>query len=274
MELSCTAPGLRGVMQREEEISTVLGVLPARFHLELEGGDGPTLAEFFADPERMLDWLDEDAALVGAPNVQVAASMLVQHTAMILGGATLAAALLCGVLPIAPPGSIRVAPGGGSERGATRWRFALEEAEFETGSAEALLARWMDEWIGGVLDEMVDATHRSVRVGRQMLADNVLSAAAANLVFLDWWEPSANLGRLAPELSSLGSPKLGERVSFSTIVHGEREGLRSARRSCCLHFQCDPAHWCPTCPKLDEGEQERIMRTHLGHLDAVVARRS
>jgi hypothetical protein len=144
----------------------------------------------------------------------------------------------------------------------------------ESGRPEALLARWVEVWMDGVLGELVDAVHSAVRVGRRMLVDDVMSAAGANLVFLDWWNPAAEFGRLAPLLERLGTPRVGETVTFSTISHGDRDGLRSARRSCCLHFRCDPAHWCPTCPKLDESERERIMRTHLGHLDAVLAQRN
>lgn len=256
-----------------QEISSVLGAMPARFHLGVGGDDTPTLGEVLGDRRRLLEWLADDARLVGAPDDQVAASMLVQHTAMVLGGSMLAAVLLCGALPVAGVDAVRVAPGAGSP-GSTRWRFSVDEVVVESGPSERLMARWVEVWIDGVLAELVDAVHSAVRVGRRMLVDDVMSAAAANLVFLDWWDPDAGFGRLAPLLAGLGTPRVGETVTFSTISHGDRDGLRSARRSCCLHFRCDPAHWCPTCPKLDESERERIMRTHLGHLDAVLAQRN
>lgn len=255
-----------------QEISSVLAAMPARFHLGVGGDGAERLGEVMADRGRLLEWLAVDAVLVGAPDDQVAASMLVQHTAMVLGGSTLAAALLCGALPVAGIDAVWVAPGGGSP-GSTRWRFSLDPAAVESGRPEVLLARWVEVWVDGVLGELVDAVHSAVRVGRQMLVDDIMSAAAANLVFLDWWNPEAEFGRLAPLLEGLGRPRIGETVTFSTISHGGRDGLRSERRSCCLHFRCDPPHWCPTCPKLDDAERERIMRTHLGHLDAVLALR-
>lgn len=262
-----------------QDISVALSALPARFHLDPgpDPGPGPggntlgVLADLVADRHQVRNWIEADTPRVGAPGTQVGASMLVQHAAMVVGGSTMAAALLHGALPVADLDGVTVRPGSGAGPRATRWRFSVAPRWIEHGSPPELLARWAEVWHDGVLGALVDAVHSTVRVGRRMLVDNVASAASANLVFLDWWAPAAQLGDLAPHLARLGSPPIGETVTFSTIEHGDRSGLRSARRSCCLHFRCDPAHWCPTCPKLAEAEREQIMRTHLGHLDAVVA---
>ena len=246
-------------------ITRTLRTLPPRFHLDSEPAPGSvTLADLMADPARLADWMSKDAAAVGAPNSQVAASMLVQYTAMFLGGATLAAALLAGTLPIVQPGAIHVARGK-----ATRWRFALTEPHLSTGDEESLVIAWVDHWIDGVLMDLVDAIRSTTRVGRRMLRDNVASAAGSSLVFLDWWEPGRSFDRLAPVLEAAGTPQLGNSLTMSRIEHRGRLGLKSERRSCCLHFQTEPPHFCPTCPKIDEEERERIMRMHLGHLDAV-----
>lgn len=261
-------PGVTTMLQ----VSTGLRELPPRFHLELdEVAEDPasSLAAVIADPRRLGAWIDADAEAVGAPDPQVSASMLVQHVSMVLGGATLAAALLHGALPAADPTRIHV-----SRSSATRWAFRTSSRVVTLGAPEELLDAWLHDWVDGLLTDLVEAVHRDVRVGRRMLWDNVASAAAANLVFLDWWAPQLELGRLAPQLAGAGSSPVGSTVTFGVIDHGGRSGLRSARRSCCLHFRCDPPHWCPTCPKLDETARTALMRTHLGHLDAVVAARS
>lgn len=255
------------------QIADALRSMPSRFHLEVGPHEaGTSLANLGGDPLLLGRWIADDGSSVGAPDLQVAASMLVQHMAMVLGGGTMAAALLHGALPIAASQDVSViqVPKG---TGMTRFQFFVTPTTIETGSAPTLLERWVDVWIDGVLSPLVDAVHRTVRVGRRMLDDNVSSAAAANLVFLDWWKPEAQFSRLAPTLEPLGRPAIGRSIEFSRIDHAGRVGLRSQRRSCCLHFQCDPPHWCPTCPKLDEAGREQIMRTHLGHLDAVLAQR-
>ncbi len=252
-------------MDDYNSITRTLRTLPPRFHLDpAPAPDSATLADLMADPAWLTDWMSNDAAAVGAPNSQVAASMLVQYTAMLLGGATLATALLAGTLPIAEPGAIHVTRGK-----ATRWRFALTEPRLETGDEESLVVTWVDHWIDGVLMELVDAIRGTTRVGWRMLRDDVASAAGSSLVFLDWWEPGRSFDRLAPVLEAAGTPHLGKSLTMTRIEHGGRSGLKSERRSCCLHFQTEPPHFCPTCPKIDEAERERIMRMHLGHLDAV-----
>ena len=82
------------------------------------------------------DWLERDSIAVGAPTGQVAASMLVQHVAMVLGGSTLAEGLLGGSLPLASADQIRVAPGSG-----TRWEFSLDAPSERAGDDEDLLHR-------------------------------------------------------------------------------------------------------------------------------------
>jgi hypothetical protein len=255
-------------------ISAALATMPGRFQVGV-GPDpaGVDLQELTGSEEQLRNWIDSDAPLIGAPDDQVAASMLVQHTAMVLGGSMLAAALLHGSLPIAGPDGVTVAPGARTGRGATRWSFSVAPSEIVAGTPDELLPRWVEVWVDEVLGGLVDAVHSTVRVGRRMLVDDVASAAASNLVFLDWWAPTADFNGLAPTMSALGSPPIGEAIEFSTIEHGGRHGLRSTRRSCCLHFRCEPSHWCPTCPKLQEEERVQIMRTHLEHLDAVVAQR-
>ncbi|MCU0274027.1 MAG: (2Fe-2S)-binding protein [Acidimicrobiales bacterium] len=251
-------------------LATALADMPPRFHLGATPDPaGRPLGELLADPGRLREWLDADAVRVGARDPQVSASMLVQHVAMVLGGATMAGALLQGTLPIATAHQVIVAPSP-----STRWAFSLDTDDLCDGDPVDLLDEWVRVWHDGVLGDLVDAVHHSVRVGRRMLEDNVASAAAANLVFLDWWRPEAGFDALAPRLAALGRTPIGDTVTFSTIRHGDRDGLRSERRSCCLHFRCEPPHWCPTCPKLDDAERERIMRTHLGHLDVVLTART
>ena len=162
--------------------------------------------------------------------------------------------------------SVHVGPGG-----PTRWRFALTDPHLETGTEEELLLAWADHWIDGLFMELVEAIRGSIRVGRRMLRDNVVTAAGSSLVFLDWWAPERRFGRLAHLLESAGEPPFGDSITFSTLNHGGYDGLRSLRRSCCLHSQTDPPHFCPTCPKIDEEERDQSMRTHLGHLDAIRA---
>jgi ferric iron reductase protein FhuF len=256
------------------QIADALAAMPARFHLEVGPHQGATsLATLCDDPLLLSRWIADDGGVVGAPNLQVAASMLVQHIAMVLGGATMAAALLHDALPIADSHAVSVVqrPKGTAM---TRFRFFMEPVTVETGSPSELLQRWGEVWMGDVLSPLVDAVHHTVRVGRRMLEDNVRSAAAANLVFLDWWRPQAHFSRLTPVLEHFSHPSTSSSIEFSTIEHAGRVGLRSYRRSCCLHFQCDPPHWCPTCPRLDEEGREQIMRAHLGHLDAVLAQRT
>lgn len=250
-------------------LGAALSDMPPRFHLgATPDPHGVALAELLADREHLGRWLDADATRVGAGDPQVSASMLVQHVALVLGGATMAGALLHRSLPVASPRQVVVSPSA-----PTRWAFSLDTDDLRIGDPEELLSDWVAIWHDGVLGQLVDAVHRTVRVGRQMLADNVASAAAANLVFLDWWRPDAGISALAPLLAASGSAPIGDTVTFSTIRHGDRDGLRSERRSCCLHFRCEPPHWCPTCPKIDDAERERIVRTHLGHLDRVLTAR-
>lgn len=249
------------------DLRASLGALPPRFHLGAVT-EGVPLSSLIATPEQVRAWIDADSAKCGAPDAQVGASMLVQHVSIVLGGATMASALLHGTLPLATAERVLVSPSP-----ASRWGFALDTDEFVEGEPSELLTAWVQHWHDGVLGGIVEAVHRSVRVGRRMLADNVAAAAASNLVFLDWWHPEAGFDRLAPLLASLGDPRIGDATTFSTIRHGDRDGLKADRRSCCLYHQCLPPHWCPSCPKISEAEREQSMRTHLGHMDAALAAR-
>lgn len=250
------------------DVTAILQTLPPRFGLETAGPDfGPTLGELVSDPERRTAWLGADAARVGAPPGQVAVSMLVQHVAMLLGGSPFATALLGGVLPVGSVDTIRVAPGQ-----TARWRFGLESPEIITGSEEELLTTWVDVWVDGVLMDVVDGLRRSVRVGSRLLRDNVATASASTLVFVDWWAPERGFAHLAPLLLAAGSPPLGDSFSWTRLAHDGHLGLGSVRRSCCMHDRCDPPHSCPGCPSLSAEERELNLRGHLAHLDGARAR--
>ena len=81
-------------MDRYTSVVHDLRALPGRFQLDLEPPpDSSTFADLVTDSALMRELINTEAGRVGAEEGQVAASMLVQRTAMILGGATLAADL-------------------------------------------------------------------------------------------------------------------------------------------------------------------------------------
>ena len=171
-----------------------LRTLPPRFHLDLEPPpDSSTLADLMSRPELFAEWINIDAARVGAPEGQVAASMFVQRTAMILGGAAMAAGFVSGALPIAKSDEVHIALGESSPM--SGWRFALGNPRFETGDRKHLIRTWTDHWIDGILMELVDAIRSRTRVGHQMLRDNVASAAGSTLVFFSHWAPDEGYHR-------------------------------------------------------------------------------
>lgn len=252
-----------------EELSAMLSELPPRFRLGCVGdGRSPTLGDITASPESAEAWVDEARALFGAPGTSAAASMAVQHVARVLGASTLMCAIRLGALPMASAAEVQVGPGIDSEfsYARTQYSFAILGGPMRHGGPDELFDVWAEHWLDGVLEDLSAAVAGAVRVGARMLRDNIVTAAASNLVIFDWWQGDAGFDRFCHRLVELGSPSFGESVAFTPSEFRGRTGWRPDRTSCCLEFKCDPPRYCPSCPKIDVAERDEILAGHLTNL--------
>ncbi len=249
-----------------DRVVATLSAMPPRFAVSTTPLPGAVSLLELGDPERMRSVLADYAAVRSTEDRQIAASLFVQGLAMRVTGVALAAAVLDGVLlrPTAEQVSFR-------PTGLTFEVAMLGDATTGVDGLDAgdVMARWHEHWTDGLMDGLVDDVRAACKVGRRMLEGNVASAIAANLVFLDWWEPSRGAGEWAEPLLRGGRRGLGHLVSFAGIEHRGRTGLRSTRSTCCMAKDLPDPHVCPTCPKLTAEGQEAATRVHLGHLDAV-----
>lgn len=263
------------------EVSAALAMLPPRFHLADTVPDGArSWRELTAS-----DVLDAELVAFAASREiddrQIAASLYVQTMSMVLTGATLAAVVLHGRLPLVSVDDLYVA------RRPPTFAFGARHANVvgvagdpraadlaETaGDLDDLLTRWSLWWYQGMLSGLVDAVREVRRVGERLLRDNVASAAVGAFVFLDWWSPGLEVRRRAEHLLGLGNPPIGEAVRITDVEHDGRTGLGSERRSCCMMLNLGDGRFCPGCPKVTPDQRRENMLTHLGHLADVKAGR-
>ncbi len=251
------------------ELSATLSAMPPRFRLGSDGdGHSPTLAVISRTPETVRTWVDQAQHLFGAPTTAVAASMAVQHVARVLGSSTLMCAVRFGALPIASASEVEVGPGIESawSFATTNYSFALLSDTVEYGTGEDLFDLWAEHWLDGILNDLAEAVAGSVRVGKRMLRDNIVTAAASNLVIFDWWQPAGGFAGYRDRLLELGSPSFNDSVSFVDATFNGRVGKRPDRRSCCLEFNCEPPRYCPSCPKISVQDRDAVLGVHLTNL--------
>lgn len=263
------------------ELSAALATLPPRFHL---ADAVPTGAHSWRELT-IPDVLDAELAAFAdtreIDDPRIAASLYVQTMSMVLCGATIAAVVLHGRLPLVSVDDLYVAQrppmfASGARHAAV---VGLErdprapELPETAADLDELLARWSAWWYQGILAGLVDAVREVRRVGERVLRDNVASAALGAFVFLDWWSPELQVRARAEHLLGLGNPPIGEAVHIADVEHDGRTGLGSERRSCCMMLNLGDGRFCPGCPKVTAEQRRANMLTHLGHLADVKAGR-
>ena len=249
-----------------DRVVATLSAMPPRFAVSAAPLPGAVTLQELGDPERMRSVLAGYAGVRSTEDRQITASLFVQGLAMRVTGVALAAAVLDGVLLRPSADEVSFRPSGVTFDVAIVTDDAVDVAGLDPAE---VMAMWHEHWTDGLMEALVDDVRAACKVGRRMLEGNVASAVAANLVFLDWWEPSRDAGGWAEPLLRGGRKSLRHLVSFSPIEHRGRVGVRSSRTSCCLAKDLPDPHVCPTCPKLTAEGQEAATRVHLGHLDAV-----
>jgi len=251
------------------ELSASLSSMPPRFRLGGVGdGRSPTLEAISRTPDTVRSWLEEAQGLFGAPTTAAAASMAVQHVARVLGSSTLMCAVRFGALPMANASEVEVGPGIESawSFATTQYSFALSSDAVQHGTGDELFELWCEHWLDGIFNDLAVAVAGSVRVGKRMLRDNIVTATASNLVIFDWWQPTGGFGRYCDRLLELGSPPFRDSVSFVDATFDSRVGQRPDRRSCCLEFNCEPPRYCPSCPKISVDDRDDVLAVHLKNL--------
>lgn len=261
-----------------EGLSGALSTMVPRFHLATMPPDGAVPLSRLSDPEvcralvadhRAARALD-DAGIAKTKVVdQIAASLTVQGLAMHLSAIGIASMVLYRTLPIAHADDVFVKADG------ITFSVAITDAVLPgpVDDPFELVDAFATHWIDGHLRSVVDAVRATTTIGEALVWGSVAATVSSNFVFLDWWERSDLSRRLAAVVLERGNPSLAAHCSMHDLEVDGRIGLRSDRRACCLAIKIPNGHVCPTCPMVTEEERIASTAMHVGHLNAVLARR-
>lgn len=248
-------------------VSERLSGMTPRFHLETERRPGAISWADLLTPEILRVQIDQHAVARNISDQQIAASLFVQGIATHVIGTTIAAEFVLGIPLRADDNDFWVVPGVPH----MVWGIDALRSPSATVSSDASLEQrvqaWIDHWPAGHFAHLIEAVKSVVRVGRRMLEGNVASAVGNTLVFLDWWERTEHLRRVADAL--VAHPLISSHASLTDVTVQGRTGLRSNRSSCCLLLRVDGARACPSCPMVDDAERIDTTSMHVGHLLAV-----
>ena len=244
-----------------------LAEMPPRFHVGTERPGGAVSWAELLESETLKVHIHAHAAARNTADLQIAASLFVQGMAMYVLGASMAAEFVHGIRLRATPDDLWVVPGHPTVVWGITPSDGRDPNEVQGAPGATIEERvnaWIDHWPAGHLAELINAVRSNVKVGRRMLEGNVSSATAANLVFLDWWTRSADIGRVSKLVMS--NPVISRHVSMTDVTVQGRTGMRSERTSCCLLLRIDGSHACPTCPMVSAEERIATTTNHVGHL--------
>ena len=250
-----------------QAVADCMSSMTPRFHLQTQGRPGAISWSDLLNPEVVSAQIDVHAASRNITDRQIAASLFVQGIATHLISTTLAAELVLGI-PLRPSkDQFWILPGVPH----MVWGVDADQTVVDLTAVEQSLDRrvsdWISFWPSGHFRDFIDSVKQAVRVGRRMLEGNVASAVGNALVFLDWWERTDQVRRVAEAV--IAHPTVAEHASLDVLTVQGRTGLRSNRSSCCLLLRVEGSHACPTCPMVDDADRIATTSMHVGHLLAV-----
>jgi ferric iron reductase protein FhuF len=177
------------------------------------------------------------AAHTGLPAIAPAVVASVTHLGLVarLLAPILGAAALHDVLPVAPPGQIRM-----HLRGTNPLPMALDAVSAVTPATPADLATALHRhWLAPAVEPLTCAVRASWSVSPRVLSGNVTSAVAGALRMVSTARPDSTPRAAALLDALLDGPLTG--------TGGRREDGSFQRRSCCLFYRLPGAGTCSDC---------------------------